>query len=386
MRLSVTLAAAAVAAGILSSGAACAAPVQGAKPQNMDERFVPEPLDHKVSTWVQGLEAPWSLVFLPDGRALVSERPGRIRLIEGGRVDPTPVATVEVARGGEGGLLGLALHPRFASEPYVYAMYTVAERGARINRVARFRLAGSTAKLDKVIVETIPGAANHNGGRIAFGPDGMLYIATGDALDADLAQDPKSLAGKILRVDPNGAVPADNPTAGSPVYSLGHRNVQGLAWQPQTRELFAAEHGPSGEFLLFSHDEINVIRPGGNYGWPLAVGAPGAPNLVDPIIAWNDITTPPTGMTFWRGALFVGTLASEALMRIELEKAGEAWRAKSIERWFADGGTEGRFGRFRDAVVGPDDALYVVVGNRDGRGTPREGDDRIIRIEAPKGQ
>jgi len=156
--------------------------------------------------------------------------------------------------------------------------------------------------------------------------------------------------------------------------------VQSLAWHPETRELFAAEHGPSGEFLLFGHDEVNVIQPGRNYGWPLAVGAPKVQQFVDPIISWNDITTPPSGMTFWRGALYIATLSSEALVRIEFERNGPEWRAREIERWFADGGTEGRYGRIRDAIVGPDSALYVLTSNRDGRGTVREGDDRILRI------
>ena len=384
MRFSVIVAAAVL--GSALSGAAVADPVQGAKPQNMDERFVPDPRTHKVSTWVSGLDTPWALVFLPDGRALVTERPGRIRLIEGGSLLPDPVATVEAARGGEGGLMGLALHPRFPAEPFFFTMHTAAEKGARINRVTRWRFDGKRARVDKVLIENIPGSANHDGGRLAFGPDGYLYVGTGDAFDPDAAQDPASLAGKILRIGPDGTPPAGNVSPGSLVYALGFRNVQGFAWSPETREMFAGDHGPSGEFLLFSHDEINVVRPGGNYGWPLAVGAPGQPSWVDPVVAWNDITTPPTGMAFWEGALFVGTLASEAVVRIELERSGEAWRAKAIERWFADGGTEGKLGRFRDVVVGPDKALYILTSNRDGRGTPREGDDRIVRIEPEAAQ
>jgi quinoprotein glucose dehydrogenase len=211
----------------------------------------------------------------------------------------------------------------------------------------------------------------------------MLYIGTGETFRRELAQQPGNLGGKILRVTPDGAPAPGNPDPGSPVYTLGHRNVQGLAWHPETGELFASEHGPSGEESLRAHDEINVIRKGANYGWPLVVGAPHRAGLADPLVSWVDRTTPPSGMTFWRGDLYVATLRSEALVRIRLARAGNGWTVAAIERWFHDG-KEGRHGRLRDAVVGPDGALYVLTNNRDGRGRPRPGDDRILRI-APSG-
>jgi quinoprotein glucose dehydrogenase len=356
--------------------AAAADPVVGPRPQAVDDVVVAGAPGHRVETWIEGLEAPWSLVFLPDGRALVSERPGRIRLIRGGALAGEPYARLEVARGGEGGLMGLALHPEFPRAPFVYAMHTYFSGLFRKNRVVRLRDRGGNGVLDGVVIDGIPGAFNHNGGRIAFGPDGMLYVTAGETFEAELAQDPGSLGGKILRIAPDGRVPGDNPFPGSPVYSLGHRNPQGLAWHPGTGDLFASEHGPSGEFGLSAHDEINVVRAGGNYGWPRTVGAPARAPFVDPIVAWKSPTTPPSGMAFWGGDLYVATLRSEALVRVVL--AGPAWRARRIERWFALGA--GRLGRLRDAVVGPDGLLYVLTNNRDGRGSPRPGDDRILRI------
>ncbi|BBK30869.1 glucose/arabinose dehydrogenase [Stella humosa] len=361
---------------------AAADPIRGGRPQAVNDVAVATPAGIAAATWVGGLEAPWSLVFLPDGRALVSERPGRIRLIDGGRLAAGPVATIAVRQGGEGGLMGLALHPEYPRQPYLYAMHTHAEGADIGNRVIRLRLSADagTATFDRVVLAGVPGARFHNGGRIAFGPDGMLYVATGETFDAPRAQVLVDLGGKILRVTPDGAVPADNPFPGSPVWSLGHRNVQGLAFHPGTGTLFASEHGPSGEFGLRALDEVNVIRRGANYGWPLAVGAAGDARFADPILAWPDPATPPSGMAFWRGDLFVATLRSQALLRIRLEPAsGGGWRPTAVERWFGERSTQ-PLGRLRDAVAGPDGALYVLTNNRDGRGRPQEGDDRILRI------
>ncbi|MBM3732351.1 MAG: PQQ-dependent sugar dehydrogenase [Acidimicrobiia bacterium] len=384
------------------TGAAFADPVVGPRPQAVDDIPSEGAPGHRVETWIGGLEAPWSLAFLPDaragesprassndgplsGRALVSERPGRIRLIQNGALRPEPYAPIDVAIGGEGGLMGLALHPDFPRAPFVYVMHTYfpgpLPAFARRNKVIRLRHLGDTGAFDRVVLDGIPGALNHNGGRIGFGPDRMLYVTTGEIYEAELAQDPASLAGKILRVTPEGDVPADNPISGSPVWSLGHRNPQGLAWQPATGDLFASEHGPSGEFGLGGHDEINLIVRGVNYGWPRAVGAPNVAAYRDPLVVWKTPTTPPSGIAFWRGDLYVATLRSQALMRIALARAGNDYRVTRIERWFAHG--DNRPGRLRDAVAGPDGALYVLTNNRDGRGRPREGDDRILRITRP---
>lgn len=368
---------------VATAAGALADPVRGPRPQAFDDVRVETPAGIRAETWVEGLEAPWSLVFLPDGRALVSERPGRIRLVRDGRLAAEPVATIAARQGGEGGLMGLAIDPGFPRRPYLYAMHTHAEGGEVGNRVVRLVLEGDRARPDRVIVEGVPGARFHNGGRIAFGPDGMLYVATGEIFDAPRAQQPVDLGGKILRVTADGAIPADNPLPGSPVWSLGHRNVQGLAFHPESRDLFASEHGPSGEFGLRALDEVNVVRRGGNHGWPLAVGAPGDSRWIDPILAWPDEATPPSGIAFWRGDLFVATLRSQALLRVRLGRgnAPGEWRATAVERWFGEGSSR-PLGRLRDAVAGPDGALYVVTNNRDGRGRPRPGDDRILRLTA----
>ncbi len=220
----------------------------------------------------------------------------------------------------------------------------------------------------------------HDGGRIAFGPDGMLYIGTGDSTQREIAQDKSSLGGKILRITPDGQPAPGNPFPDAPlVYSLGHRNVEGLAWDKQSGALFESEHGPSGEDGLHAHDEINVIVKGANYGWPVVVGAPGRDGLADPLIAWNARTTPPSGIAFWHDRLYVTTLGSEALVRVALSHGDDGWRVMEIGRLFTDG-TKARYGRLRAAVAGPDGALYVLTSNRDGRGEPRKGDDRILRI------
>ncbi len=381
-RLAISLIAILGATGMAPACASSADVNIGPRPQAVEDRYVYAPAGIRVTSWVENLKAPWSLVFLPDGDALVSERPGRIRLIENGKLRTRPLARIDVARGGEGGLMGLALHPRFPAQPYLYAMHTFEAGGRTTNRVIRLKITGKTARFDRIIVPAIPGAGYHNGGRIGFGPDGMLYVGTGETFEARLAQRPASLGGKLLRVTPEGKVPADNPTPGSPVFTSGHRNIQGLAWHPATGAMFISEHGPSGEFGFGAFDEINAIRPGANYGWPAAVGAPGAAPYTDPVVAWPRVTTPPSGMAFWRRHLFVATLRSEALIRVGLQRTPKGWRATLIERWFARGRGSGRFGRLRDAVAGPDGALYVLTNNRDGRGDRRQGDDRILRIEA----
>ncbi|MFN3396388.1 MAG: PQQ-dependent sugar dehydrogenase [Thermodesulfovibrionales bacterium] len=337
----------------------------------------------RVEPWISDLEIPWSLIFLPDRRAIVSERPGRIRLIKDGKIQKEPYAVIDnVLHIGEGGLMGLAAHPDFPQKPYIYAMHTYKKGDSIFNRVIRLKDCGTFGRFDMVIIDGIPGGRLHNGGRIAFGPDRMLYITTGEIFDADLAQNLKSLGGKILRVTPDGEIPPDNPFKNSPVYSYGHRNPQGLAWHPETGELFSSEHGPSGEFLRFGNDEINVIKKGGNYGWPEVIGIKKKSPYIDPLILWEK-TTPPSGMTFYtgdklpylKGDLFVATLRSECIVRIRLKKGSDGYKVLMMERWF-----ENKYGRIRDVIQGPDGYIYFLTNNRDGRGKPRQGDDRIYKI------
>jgi glucose/arabinose dehydrogenase len=353
--------------------------VVGDIPQKVNDVYVPRPEDFRTEIWIKNLDAPWSLVFLPDGRALVSERPGRIRLIHGDRLVEQPYMRIDVATGGEGGLMGLAVHPQFDQNPYIYAMHTYRERGEVFNKVIRVADQGQTGKMDKIIIERIPGARNHNGGRIGFGPDGMLYVCTGETWTAPIAQDLDNLAGKILRLTPDGGIPADNPFEGSPIYSYGHRNPQGIAWHPETGDLFSSEHGPSGESGLRGKDIVNVIQKGGNFGWPIVVGKAGKEPYLDPLIMWEE-ATPPAGMAFFNDALYVATLRSRALIRIRLAHHDGSYEVTGIERLFARRGNNGEYGRLRDAVAGPDGNLYVVTSNRDGRGNPHRDDDRILRL------
>lgn len=369
----------------------CASPTGAIKvgpaPQNTQDRFLPDGDNVVVRPWIENLDVPWSLIFLHDDRALVSERAGRVRLIRKGILEPSPYAVIDVAQVGEGGLMGLALHPKFPKEPYIYAMHTYREESRLFNKVIRLKDEGNRAVFDRTIIDKIPGARFHNGGRIAFGPDNMLYITTGEIFNGDLAQDLTSLGGKILRLTPQGTATNDNPFYPSPVYSYGHRNPQGLAWHPVTGDLFASEHGPSGESLVFGNDEINVIKRGGNYGWPAVAGAPSVSPYIDPIIVWKK-ATPPSGIVFYgdgplkhlRGDLLIATLRSRTLIRVRLNKESSGYRISVIERWFATDSDKGRFGRIRDIVEGPDGYLYFLTNNLDGRGRADKGDDRIYRI------
>lgn len=355
----------------------------GGKPQTVEDTFLPEGDGIKVEIWIENLDIPWSLIFLFGGKALISERRGLIRLIRDGELQSKPYATIKVAQSGEAGLMGLAVHPLYPKEPYIFAMHTYEKEGDLINRVIRIKDKGDTGIFDRVVIDNIPGGSFHDGGRIAFGPDGMLYITTGETFEARLAQDLSSLGGKILRMTPEGDIPPDNPFS-SPVYSYGHRNPQGIDWHPVTSSLYESEHGPSGEFGKFAHDEINVIIKGGNYGWPDVIGAPGTSPYIDPLIVWKK-TTPPSGITFYRGDvlshlknnLLVATLRSQSLIRVRLDKGGNP---AGIERWFASDYDSGKYGRLRDVVEGPGELLYFLTSNRDGRGDPKEGDDRIYRI------
>jgi len=360
--------------------AEAANPIVGEPPQKVEDSFILEPEEYDIEVWIENLRIPWELVFLSEDKALVTERAGRIRLIESGILQEEPYKVIDEAEHiGEGGLMGLAKHPNYPDQKYLYVMHTYRENNAILNRVARYIDTGTTMEFDRVIVEEIPGSRVHNGGRIAFGFDGMLYICTGDTWQSEIAQDINNLGGKILRFTPDGDIPADNPFAESPVYSFGHRNPQGLAWHPKTGALFSSEHGPSGEFGLRDKDIINVIESGNNYGWPLVLGDANIEPYIDPIIMWPR-ATPPSGMTFWHDRLFVATLRSQALIRIDVTPSGDSYEVSGIDRLFANDWSTGTYGRLRDAVVGPDNALYVLTNNHDGRGRPREGDDKILRI------
>jgi glucose/arabinose dehydrogenase len=245
----------------------------------------------RVEEVVTGLDVPWGIAFLPDSNMLVSERSGRVRLVQNGKLRPEAIATINVSDRGEGGLLGIAAHPDFANNRFFYVYFTADANGADVNRVERWQLSqdGLRATRDRSIVDNIPVAQFHNGGRIRFGPDGMLYIGTGDAREPDLSQDANSLAGKILRVTPDGRVPPDNPFSGNPVYILGIRNTQGFDWiDPST--LWVSDHGPSGELGRSGHDKVSVARAGDNLGWPTIYRCESRQGLVTPAIVWRALS------------------------------------------------------------------------------------------------
>jgi glucose/arabinose dehydrogenase len=336
----------------------------------------------RVEEVVTGLEVPWGLAFLPDGGLLITERPGRIRRVVEGRLRPEPVARVSV-EGGEGGLLGLALHPHFTENRLFFIYFTTRKAGAAVNRVERWKLApdGATAEREKLILDDIPAARYHDGGRLRIGPDGMLYVGTGDAGEPSRSQDRASLAGKLLRLTPDGAVPADNPFKGSPVFLWGIRNTQGFDWLDPGK-LVLVDHGPSGDLGRSGHDEVNVAVKGANLGWPDIYGCETREGMVTPVLSWRT-AVPPGGAALytgqaipeWRGSLLVGTLGSRHLHRVVLK--GDRLEQHEV---YLRGDPPDGYGRLREVIMGPDGQLYVTTSNCDGRGRcPRDG-DKVLRI------
>lgn len=328
----------------------------------------------RVETVADNLSIPWSIDFAPDGRIFFTERTGNLRVIQDGQLLP-PIMSLDVA-GGEGGLLGIALDPDFEENHYIYLYFTYNEFFETKNKIVRYVESNNSLKEDKIIQKPFAGASYHDGGRLKFGPDGKLYITTGDAGNPDASQDESTVVGKILRINSDGAIPADNPL-GTAVYSIGHRNPQGIDWDENGR-LFATEHGPSG-WRGMAHDEINEILPGGNYGWPDIIGDEKKQNMINPILHSGDDTWAPSGATFyygekipqWTGKFFVATLRGEHLHMISFEQN----KISSHEKLFL-----GDYGRLRDVVEGPDGYLYLLTSNRDGRGSPDANDDKILRI------
>ena len=346
------------------------------------EQLASTPPDLKTDVVARGLDTPWAIDFAADGRIFITERVGRIRVIKGGRLLAEPWMTLEVAAVGEAGLMGLALDPQFAQNRFVYVAYTHRATNGRLqNRLVRLRDDPKTGKggLDKILIDNVAGSNNHDGGRVKFGPDGKLYWTMGDAQTTRYAQDLRSLNGKILRLNPDGSIPVDNPFPNSYVYSYGHRNPQGLAWQPKTQRLYSTEHGPSG-FQGCCRDEINYIEPGKNYGWPEIRGDETREGIVTPVIhAGTSETWAPAGAAFatsgpWAGSLLFTGLRGQILYRLVLDP-NDPRKTEKFERYFYR-----QFGRLRDIVEGPDGNLYLLTSNRDGRGSPKDDDDRVIRL------
>lgn len=317
-----------------------------------------------------GLRAPWGLAFLPGGAVLVTLRDtGQVVLLTAGGASaltgPGAEALASTTRfGGEGGLLGVAVSADVATDGLVH-LYRTTDGGNEVVRAVLDAGAGTLGALEPVLTG-IPAAGNHNGGRLAFGPDGFLYVATGDAGDRPAAQDLDSLAGKILRVTGDGAAAPGNPFAGSRVWTFGHRNVQGLGWDPEGR-LIASELGQD------TFDELNLIEAGGDYGWPQVEGHAGVDGLTDPLVTWDPDEASPSGLAVTGDGVYVAALRGQRLWSVPWD-GGRAGEPSSV----LDG-----LGRLRDVVLGPDGALWVLTQNTDGRGSPRDGDDRLLRLLPP---
>lgn len=332
----------------------------------------------RVETVAQNLFVPWSIDWLPDGTALVTERIGWLKMIPNGTSNPIPLLYRSSTSLG-GGMLGVAVDPDFENNNYIYIYHTYNDGDVLLNKLVRYTLAGAKVTDEHTVMDGLPGHVFENGGRIQFGPDGNIYITTGVASDPFLAQDPDSLAGKVLRISPDGEVPGDNPIEGSPVWSMGHRHSQGLDWDA-AGNLLSAEHGPSG-WRGEAHDEINLIEPGANYGWPVILGDETAEGMRAPLIHTGNDTWAPSGVEFydgdkipeWAGKFFVATLRGTHLHMLDIDLENDA--VASHTRLFLES-----FGRLRDVQTGPDGYLYLLTSNQDGRLAPALGDDRILRV------
>lgn len=327
-----------------------------------------------VEVVITGLDTPWELAWGADGKLYLTERSGRIRVWDGGRLET--LASLPVEQTGEAGLMGLALDPHFPETPYIYTCYTYDETGLQThdggglqNRIDRLRLEHGRLIRDRVILEGMQGATIHDGCRLTFAPDGTLLATMGDASSSALAQNLQSRNGKVLRIRPDGSIPSDNPFPDSPVYTLGHRNPQGLAVRPETHQIYISEHGPNTD------DEINRLLPGRNYRWPQVRGKRRVDGYDAALWAWTP-TIAPAGIAFLdRNTLYMATLKNSSLYRLTLDQGGAVIKDEVVLTGY---------GRLRALTVGPDRCIYVGTSNRDGRGQVRSGDDKVLRVcQAP---
>ncbi len=337
----------------------------------------------RVETVASNLEVPWAIAFAPDNQTFFTERPGRVRVIENGKLRVEPIFTVpDVEPSSESGLMDLSLHPNFAANRFVYLAYAYRGDGKRV-RVVRYKFADNKLSEPKTIIEDIPAAPNHAGTRARFGPDGKLYITTGDATEKEIAQQTDSLGGKTLRLNDNGTIPADNPFVGDKkfrpeIWTVGHRNAQSLAWQPGSNLMFQTEHGPSGFDGPGGGDEVNIVERGKNYGWAEIHHKQNKNGMESPLLEYTPSCAPASGMFSsgkafpeFKGNFFFGCLRGERIIRVVLDGR----KVVKQENLFED-----KYGRIREIAEAPDGLIYFSTSNRDGRGRAAKEDDRILRL------
>lgn len=336
----------------------------------------------RVETVAANLEVPWAFAFLPNGNLLFTERPGRVRLIENGKLRESPVYTVpDVEPSGESGLMDISLHPDFAANNFVYLSYAYSGDGKRV-RIVRYKFGGDAFAEPKTIIENISAAQYHAGTRARFGPDGKLYVTTGDATDRELAQQMNSINGKTLRLNDDGTIPPDNPFVNQPnvraeIWSVGHRNAQGLAWTANGA-MFQTEHGPSGFDGAGGGDEVNFVEKGKNYGWAEISHTETKEGLISPLLEYTPAVAPASALIYkgnafpeFKGNLFFGNLRGESIIRVRLNGTNVAGQEPLLEY---------KFGRIREVGESSEGYIYFSTSNRDGRGKAAKEDDRIMRI------
>ena len=349
---------------------------------NANQQVRQNKVDYKIQEAARNLEVPWSIAFTSENRVLIAERTGSIRIMADGKILEKPLIIFnDVVTGDEEGLMGLTVDPDYENNKYIYTSYAYVEGNIMYDKVLRLKDTGSSAVIDKILLQKIPAARFHAGSRLKFSPDGKLYITTGDALSKEQAQDLNSLGGKILRIESDGSIPQDNPFKNSLVYTYGHRNPQGIDWNKNTGLMVSTEHGPSGTDGPGGGDEVNIIKPGSNYGWPLVSHERTLDGAESPKIVFTPAVAPASALMYsgkmfpqFKDNLFFGGLRGEGVYKVTFasdnpEKVASYEKMKEIN-----------LGRIREIVESPSGEIWFSTSNTDGRGTVRQGDDKIYKI------